>query len=664
MRNVRACIIICCFLTASLLFAQKEDWLPITPEDLQIKEVPGDPGASAIQLYYANFIDDSNSSEFIYRRIKILTEKGKQWADVEINVVPDTSIKDLKARTIRPDGSIVDFTGKPFEKTVLKGRGIKWLVKTFTLPEVSVGSLVEYKYKQVYGYRRTSDNWILQHDLFTVREEFKFKPYEGVLAGRDFFDEGSRLAWVGRHITKDQEPKMLKDNRAELQLQNVPGFDSEEYMPPKNNYKSSVRFFYLNPQIKSTDTYWEYVGKRICEFIDHFIGDHKETRQEAMEAIGNESDPEKKLRKLYTRAQQIRNLSYERERTEEEQKKEKLKSNEGVVDLLKRGYGDEDDITFAFVAMARAAGFDASVLLVSNREEAFFSKELLSARQLDRLIADVKVDGKDIYLDPGTKYCPYGLLRWMRTATTALKPDKKNPVLVEIPGATFQRAVTRRTVEATLDAGGSLKADLTVQFEGTEALERKLSALRTDDAGRKKQLEDDVKSWLPAEAVANFTEARGWESPNEPLIARFHVEIAGYASAAGKRLLLPSYMFQVRRKDAFARADRKYPVYFPYAFAEVDVIKMKVPAGYTIEGNPQNEDFKVAYAAYQNAGKFESNQLVVHRTLLFNVIFVPLKQYAEVKDFFSKVQAGDEQQAVLRVADTSPDKKEARGPGE
>lgn len=664
MRNVRACIIICCFLTASLLFAQKEDWLPITPEDLQIKEVPGDPGASAIQLYYANFIDDSNSSEFIYRRIKILTEKGKQWADVEINVVPDTSIKDLKARTIRPDGSIVDFTGKPFEKTVLKGRGIKWLVKTFTLPEVSVGSIVEYKYKQVYGYRLTSDNWILQHDLFTVREEFKFKPYEGVLAGRDFFDEGSRLAWVGRHITKDQEPKVQKDNRAELQLQNVPGFDSEEYMPPKNNYKSSVRFFYLNPQIKSTDTYWEYVGKRIYEVIDHFIGDHKETRQEAMEAIGNESDPEKKLRKLYTRAQQIRNLSYERERTEAEQKKEKLKTNEGVVDLLKRGYGDEDDITLAFVALARAAGFDASVLLVSNREEAFFSKELLSARQLDRLIADVKVDGKDIYLDPGTKYCPFGLLRWMRTATTALKPDKKTPILVEIPGATFQRAVTRRTVEATLDAGGSLKADLTVQFEGTEALERKLSAVRTDDAGRKKQLEDDVKSWLPAEAVANFTEARGWEGPDEPLIARFHVEIAGYASAAGKRLLLPSYMFQVRRKDAFANADRKYPVYFPYAFAEVDVIKMKVPAGYTIEGNPQNQDFKVAYAAYQNAGKFESNQLVVHRTLLFNVIFVPLKQYAEVKDFFSKVQAGDEQQAVLRVADTSPDKKEARGPGE
>lgn len=399
------------------------------------------------------------------------------------------------------------------------------------------------------------------------------------------------------------------------------------------------------------------------EVIDHFIGDHKETRQAVMEAIGNESDPEKKVRKLYARAQQIRNLSYERERTEEEQKKEKLKTNEGVVDILKRGYGDEGDITLVFVALVRAAGFDASVLFVSNREEAFFSKEVLSVRQLDRLIADVKVDGKDIYLDPGTKYCPYGLLRWMRTSTTALKPDKKNPVLVEIPGATFQRAVTRRTVEATIDTDGSLKADLTVQFEGTEALERRLSALRTDDAGRKKQLEDDVKSWLPAEAVADVTEARGWESSDEPLIARFHVEIAGYASAAGKRLLLPSYMFQVRRKDAFAHADRRYPVYFPYAFAEVDVIKMKVPAGYAIEGNPQNQDFKVAYAAYQNVGKFESNQLVVHRTLLFNVIFVGLKQYAEVKDFFNKVQAGDEQQAVLRVADTSPDKKEARGPG-
>src|SRR5258708_4811262 len=116
--------------------AQKEDWLPVTPEDLQLTQVPGDPGASAIQLYYANYIDDSMAYEFVYHRIKILTESGKKYADVEITGGFNLDVGNLKARTIHPDGSIVEFTGKPFDKTIFKGRGIKWNAKTFTMPEV------------------------------------------------------------------------------------------------------------------------------------------------------------------------------------------------------------------------------------------------------------------------------------------------------------------------------------------------------------------------------------------------------------------------------------------------------------------------------------------------------------------------------------------------
>jgi hypothetical protein len=45
----------------------------------------------------------------------------------------------------------------------------------------------------------------------------------------------------------------------------------------------------------------------------------------------------------------------------------------------------------------------------------------------------------------------------------------------------------------------------------------------------------------------------------------------------------------------------------------------------------------------------ENSQLTTQRTLLFNGIFFPIKQYPEIKDFFDKVQAGDEQQTVLRA---------------
>src|SRR5947209_14364918 len=150
MRLVRYCVLVASLLTAAVSFAQKEDWLPVTPQDLQTKEVPGQPGASAVRLYYANYIDDNVFTEFTYERIKILTDAGKKYADVQIEMAPGVTINDLKARTIRPDGSIVDFASKPFEKTIFKGRGLKAVAESLTLPDVTTGSIVEFKYKLNY----------------------------------------------------------------------------------------------------------------------------------------------------------------------------------------------------------------------------------------------------------------------------------------------------------------------------------------------------------------------------------------------------------------------------------------------------------------------------------------------------------------------------------
>ena len=99
------------------------------------------------------------------------------------------------------------------------------------------------------------------------------------------------------------------------------------------------------------------------EGIKYFLGNHKEIAAAAAEAIGSETDPEKKLRKLYARAQEIRKLTYERERTQKEQKKEESKTK-NVVDVLRHGYGDRNEVTLFFVALARGAGFTASVALV------------------------------------------------------------------------------------------------------------------------------------------------------------------------------------------------------------------------------------------------------------------------------------------------------------
>jgi hypothetical protein len=470
------------------------------------------------------------------------------------------------------------------------------------------------------------------------------KPYTGLLEG---FEGGYQVAALYSHMPTNIKP-VQKNGGYELDVDSMPPFESEGYMPPEEDYKPQMRFFYINPAISTADKFWQDAGKRWNDEAEHFIGNRKEVAQAAAEAIGSETDPEKKLRKLYARAQQIRNLAYERERSEQEQKKEHLKDNQNAGDVLARGTGFRNDITRLFVGMARASGFDASIVRVGNRKEKFFDKVLLSRRQLDTEIALVNVGGKDVYLDPGTSLCPYGYLRWIRTSSQGLKLDKKGGTFVNVPPATYDRASIERTADVELAADGTLSGTAIISFEGGEALEHRLDAIDSDEAGKKKDLESELQGWLPSGSNVKLTKVEGWTTINQPLVATFHIELSSYASAAGKRLLVPAFLFQAKQLDAFKHAERKFPVYFPYAFLEADRVNMKIPSGYSLESVPQRQTARLNYAGYQNIAQLSDGTLVTQRVLQVNGIFFNLDVYSEFRDFFNKVQAGDEQQAVLR----------------
>lgn len=576
-----------CFVFCLSAAAQKQGWIPVTAQDLSLREVPGNPGAPAIQLYYSQNIndhDENNEGEYIYRRIKILSEKGKSYADVEIRIPDGFKLSELKARTVDGDGKPTDFTGKPFDKIVAKGRGFKYLAKAFTFPDVTVGTILEYRYKLNYPANVLPPHeWVVQHDLYTVKEEFGIQAYVGPIRGID------GLVGLSLFQTLPRNAKIQRKGEGfTLQMENVPAFEAEPYMPPQVSYLYHVTMAYGGREMTSPEKFWHDAGLQWNQDAETFIGDFKDIKSAAAEATGDEPDAEKKLHRLYERAQQVRNLSYERERTEDELKKESLKSNQNVADVLNRGYGTRTEITRLFVALARAAGFESSILRTSNRSERFFDLNLLYSDQLDTEIALVALNGKDLYLDPGTRFCPFGLLRWVRTSTRALKLDKKGGSFVEVPMAPHNMAAIGRAAEVALDEQGELTGEITVEFKGSEALERRLQALETDDAGKTKMLEDEVQQWLPNGAIIKLKTSSGWDTPATPLTARFSISVPTFGSLAGKRLLIARELFQLQQANAFKQQDRKFPVYFPYAFEEDDKISVRVPRAFPWKAFPRS----------------------------------------------------------------------------
>jgi len=630
-------------------------WLPITQQDLAVKDVPGDPGADAIQLYMSYYKDDDAKFISVYKRIKILRqgalEPSRNLVDVEIPIEPRQSLKELAARTIHPDQKIIEFTGKPFERVLIKTRGVKYTAKTFSLPDVTVGSIIEYRYVISLPLHVVSpiSAWPVQEDIFTVKEVLRFRAYQGlVMAPTEWASVAPKSKVVYSYLNQIDlsVPEKKEGNLMELQLQNVPKFDAEEYMPPEDDFRPVILFYYGGREMSSPEGFWDEWQKLITEYVEKYIGNSREIYDAAVKAIGGETDPEKKLRKLYARAQQIRNLSFERERTSEEKKQEHLKRSTSTQEVLQRGYGSTWDINVTFAALARAAGFEATMLGVSDRKDRSFNKIILWLGQLDASAVLVKLGGKDLILDPGTRFCPFGVLRWENTATTALKFSKTGGGFVSTPEP--ESSLLHRTARMSLAVDGALSGELSVDFNGEEALAYRLDALDQDEAGRRKSLEDEVKGWLPREAVVKLQEARGWETPDSPLTARFKIDVPGFASTAGKRMVSPSFFLSTLQKNIFNSQVRRYPVSFPYPFTEEDELIIKLPEGYGVEAPPYRRKAGLSYADYEISSVVEDRQLITRRKLRFEGSLMPLEKYEELRNFFSVVQKGDGDQAVLR----------------
>ena len=616
-----------------------EDWQPVTPEELKMTSEPAAPGAPAIYLYRQVDRDDQGSQEYNYKRIKILTEEGRKYADIELEYVKDReNIKGIQARTIRPDGSFVNFDAKIYDKTIIKGRGVKYLAKTFTLPDVNVGSIIEYRYTVDLNNNYIFDShWILNQDLFTKQAKFSLK-YSNAMA----------LQWSWPMGLPPGTPAPIRQgNVIRLETQNVQAFQSEDYMPPENQLKMRIDFVYTQGSPTDPEKFWQSEGKLLYGLIEEFAGKRKAMEVAVSQIISPNDLPDQKLQKIYSRVQQIRNLSFESEKTDQEQKRENLKDLGNVEDVWKRGYGRGNEINWLFLALARAAGFEAYPVLASGRNEYIFDPKMMNARQLNSTLVLVKLKGMDFYADPGTALAPYGLLPWPETQVMGLRVDKNGGswVRTTLPAASDSRI--ERSARLNLTDSGDLEGKLTVTFTGLEALWMRLDERDDDDAARRKFIEDEVKHFTPAGIQLDLTNKPGWKSSAPALVAEFDVKFPGWASYAGKRTLIPVGLFSETEKHLFEHSERLHPIYFTFPYQNIDDVSIELPTGWQISSLPPEQKYDAQAAGYSLAAEDKNGVLHLTRKVTVDMVLLDTKYYGALQKFFQAVRTGDDQQMVV-----------------
>ena len=629
-----------------------DEWLPISPEELKMTSVPEAPGAPAIYLYRQVDRKDlgRGNTEYNYLRIKILTEEGRKSGNVEIAYPrQQANISNIRARTIHPDGTILNFDGKVYEQTIIKSKTSKLLAKTFTMPDVQVGSIIEYHFNYDFadGYVYSSE-WILSEELFTKKAVFTLKPSERLPI---------QWNWPAGLPPGTEPPKQGPDRIVRMTAVNVAAFKVEDYMPPENELKFRVNFVYSEDSFESNeDKYWKNFGKKQYGRVESFV-DKRKAMEEAVAGIVSASDtPEVKMQKIYARCQQVRNLSYEPRRNGEEEKRDKLKSIGNVEELWKNDYGYGDEITWLFLALARAAGFEAYPALVASRAEYFFNPKRMNSKELNSNVVGVKLNGKELFFDPGAAFTPYGLLPWLEAGVQGRRLDKDGGSWIETPLPESSVSRVERKADMKLTEDGSLEGKVTVTYTGLEAYALRMEERNEDDAARKKLLEDRMKETVPAAIDLEVKKQPDWKSSNEPFVVEYEMKVPGWVSGAGKRALLPMGLFSAPEKHMFEHASRVFPVYFAFPFQKIDDVSVELPLGWQVGSAPKPVDQDAKAVQYALKADSDKGSLHFKRALRSDLFIVPAEKYSVLRTFYQLVRTGDEQQIVLQPATASADK--------
>ena len=620
---------------------------PVSAEELKMTGDPAAPGAPAIILYRELYRDDNGSTthEDNYLRIKILTEEGRKYADIEIPFAKGIlGVSDIHARSIAPDGTISNFDGKIFENTIVKARGVKFLAKVLALPNVQVGSVMEYYYTLDFPEHFVySSHWVLSEELFTKHAKFALKSYDPRY-GR------VNLHWSWRELPPGTNPPVQgADHVIRLDAYNIPAFQTEDFMPPPNELKSRVDFVYSfeSPETDK-DKFWIQVGKTRNEFLETFVGKHGAVQSAVSQVVSASDSPEVKMQKMYARVQQLRNTSYESSKTEAEEKRDNPKANKNVDDVWKNGYGSGGQLTWLYLAMARAAGFEAYGVWVSDRKNYFFDPTQMDASRLDANAVLIKLNGKEVYCDPGAEFAPYGVLPWYETGVSGLRLDKDGGTWIHTPVPASSASQIIRKANLKITDTGDLEGTVSLTYTGLEAMVRRVEQRHADDADRKKYLEDQVKEYIPAGADVELQTHPDWNSSALELTAEFKLKVAGWASSAGKRVLVPVGLFVAPEKGLFAHANRIHPVYFEFPFQKNDDIWIDLPAGWKINNLPAAQKQGGQTISYSLSAEQDKNKIHIARSLQLNIMIVSAKQYAVLRGFFQSVRTADDAQVMVQ----------------
>lgn len=588
-------VLVCLLLSFVSAYAGRDDknWKPVDPADLKnntpVVEKDADAEAIFWEVYLADEIDRGYDTEprtvlRHYIRIKIFNERGREsqgkvklfFGKVgRINI----RITDIEARTIRPDGTIVELKKDDIlETNEVRADGLKVKAKSFVLPNVEPGAIVEYRWKE-----RRGDSLSFYDRLEFSREDIpvRFVKYYVKPLQLPGFEYGMRLmSFNGKFAPFTKE----KDGYYSTSMSNVPAFTEEPRMPPQYSVRPWTLIYYAEDKNFTPEKFWPQYSKDLYDMRKDRIKPNDDVKKKAAELTAGATTPEEKLARLYEFCRTQIKYIYE-DATDLTMPTEQAKkiNNKTPGDTLKKGMGDSYDIKWLFAALAGAAGFDARIAQMGDKSDMYFYNQLTDNYFIsDGEAVAIKLGEKWQFFDPSDRYMPMGMLPWEQEGMDTVIADSKGGVFSRTPISDPNKSVEKRTAKLRLLEDGTLEGEVTIEATGHIAAGGKEYNDDYSPAQREKSLIEEIKKDMSTAEITDVKIENITDSV-KPLLISFKVRVPGYAQKTKSRIFFQPGFFEYGSKPLFQASARKNHIAFNYAWSELDELTIELPKGYVLD---------------------------------------------------------------------------------
>jgi hypothetical protein len=615
--------------------AAADSFPPITDAERALTAVPGDPKAPAVVLFRAAELrlmgygigSNVSSSLTVRSRVKILTEQGKSWGQTAIPHSRYDRLLAVKGRTVLPDGRSLPLGSEgKFERRTSERE--KRYVTSLAFPGVEVGAILDLSYEIHFDTFFFLQPWYFSDELPVLRSEIVYDVPKGLTiqgGSSDPFKVGVQSA------------KEVKLGGLQLRVwaENLPAVPQEPFGPPFADLATQVLILPLAFDTVPLLESWTDV----CKYTE-------EDYEKARKKDGGVADTARRIAAASgpdaaARAQALYRFVRDEIATDEG---EGIFLGDGstLAKTLSQKHGDSVEKALLLQSLLRETKTAARLAWAADRRHGAVDPKLPDPLWFDRALVVVELDGKRVFLDPSDRDLGFGQLAPWYEGTPAVLPDRKNPETVTLPETPFDRNGRRALIDLALDDSGRLAGTGTLALTGHHAWERARA--------------EDWKDWLTGQfkdfQVADVKVEEPLDDPRE-----YRVQVAWTLRQRDEAVLGDEVSFAPSRPlgpatQPFVQpvSTRRSPVLFSFADRDEVEVRLRWPAGWTVDTRP--ETVHQASAAGDLDLSVESDDS--GRTLVYRRRFdVKQKQLATVPDLnavqklFAAVEKSDAQTLAL-----------------